>query len=90
VEIKLFGNFVDVSPIALGSSQIAVVDQRDVQLPIVFRCEKFVLIAQRGQEIAVAVDVGMKPLKLTDQRPFGFFVFWIESANLGVQEIAEK
>jgi hypothetical protein len=32
----------------------------------------------------------MKPLKLTDQRPFGFFVLWIERANLGVQEIAEK
>ena len=50
VEIELFGNFVDVSPIALRSSQVAIIDQSDVQLAIVFRGEKLVLIAQAPSE----------------------------------------
>ena len=48
------------------------------------------LIAQRRQKVAVAVDVGMKPLKLTDERPLGFFVFRIEGANLRMQQVAEE
>ena len=48
VEVELFGDFVDIAPIALGSSQVTIIDQRDVQLAIVFHGKKFVLIAQRG------------------------------------------
>ena len=48
------------------------------------------LIAQRGQKVPVTVDIRMEPLKLTDQRSLGFFVLWIESPNLGMQQIAEK
>ena len=90
VIVELFRDFVDIAPIAVGSSQIAIVDQRDVQLAIVFRGEKLVLIAQRRQKVPVTVDVGMKSLELTHQRTLGFFVFWIESANLGMQQIAEE
>ncbi len=48
------------------------------------------LIAQRRQKIAVAVNVRMEPLELTDQRPLGFLILWIEGANLRMQQIAEE
>ncbi len=50
VEVELFRDFVDIAPLALGSSQVAIIDQRDVQLAIVFRGEKLVLVAQRRSE----------------------------------------
>ena len=79
MEVELFGNFVDVAPVALGSSQVAIIDQRDVQLSIVFCGEKLVLIAQRGEKVAVAVNVRIEPLKLATSAPSASLYFGLNA-----------
>jgi hypothetical protein len=90
VEIKLFGDFVDIAPIALGLSQITIIDQRDVQLAVFFGAKKLMLVAQRVQKIAIAIDVRVKPLEFAHQRTLGFFVFRIKGEHLRVQQVAEE
>ena len=62
VEVELLGHLEDVAPIA-GVGQVVVVDQRQVQLAVVLVVEELALIAQVGEEVAVAGDVGVKPLQ---------------------------
>jgi len=71
------------------AGQVFVIDQRQVQLAVVFRAEKLVLISQRLEEITIAVDVSVETLKPTNQRALGLFVFRIESADLRVKQVAE-
>ena len=48
------------------------------------------LIAQRRQKVAIAVNVRMEPLELTDERSLGFLIFRIESADLRMQQVTEE
>lgn len=74
----------------MRAGEIAIVDQNEVQFTVVVGREEGALIAEVAEEVAVAVDVRMQALKLADQRPFRLFVFGIELADLGMQQIAEE
>jgi hypothetical protein len=56
---------------------------------ILFGAEEFALVAQVGQKVTVAGNIRVEPPQLADQRAFSLFVFWIESQNLGVEQIIE-
>ena len=57
---ELLRHLVAVAPIFVGASEIAIVDQHEVQLAVVLGGEERALVAKIGQEVAVAVDVGCR------------------------------
>ena len=89
VKIKLFRDLIDVAPLFPSTRAVLVINQGEVQFPIVFGAEEFTLVAQVGQKLTVAGDVCIEPPELADQRAFSLFVFWIKSQNLGMEQIVE-
>ena len=89
VGVKLLRHLVHIAPLLARAGEVAVINQRQVELAVFLRAEKFVLIAQCLQEIAVAVDVSVETLELADQRALGLLVFRVEGADLAVQQVAE-
>ncbi len=89
VNSELLGHLIDVAPRLGRAFEITVIDQHQIEFALFFAVKEFALIAQVGQKIAVTGDIRIEPLKLADQRTFGFLVLRIELADFRVQQIAE-
>lgn len=90
MDAELLGDLVSIAPCLLGASEIAIVDQHEVQLAVVVGGKERALVSKVVQEIAVTVDIRMQALQLADQRSLGLFVFGIELQDFGMEQIAEK
>ena len=81
--IELFGDIKDVAP-GLG-----VVDQDQIEFAAFGGVEEFALVAQEGEQFAVAVDTGLQALELADQRARRVGVIGIEGFELFIQQVIE-
>src|SRR5262249_9075379 len=61
MKIKLFRYLIDVAVFFGTSSGIVVINQDQVQFPIIFGAEEFALIAQVGKKLTVAGNVRIEP-----------------------------
>ena len=89
VNVKLFCHFIDVAPLLARSTQVAIINQCQIELPVFLSAEKFPVIAKVIQEVAIPGNAGVQPLKLSHQRAFSFLVFRVERTHLCVKQIAE-
>ncbi len=89
VDVELLRHLIHVPPLLARAGEVAVINQHQVQFPALLGAEEFSLVAQVGEEVAVAGDVRVEPLELAHQRALGFFVFRVEGAHLGVEQVAE-
>src|SRR5713101_8780833 len=85
MDVKLFGYFIHVTPLIGGSSEVAVVDESQVQFAIFVGAKELRLVAEIGEKVTVACDVGVQPAKLAEQCTLSLFVFWVEGEHLGVE-----
>src|SRR5207245_2129062 len=69
--------------------EIAVVDERQVQLTVVIAIEKLPLVAEVHEKIAIACDVSIEPPEFTYEGAFGFLVFRVERTDLIMQKISK-
>jgi hypothetical protein len=80
---KLLGNFEDVI------LRVVVVDEDEVQLAALALVEEGLGVAQVGEELAVAGDVGVQPPQVADQRAGAFGVLRVELSNLRIEQVVE-
>jgi hypothetical protein len=80
---ELLGHLVDVS---IG---LVVVDQCQVEFPAFGLAVESRLVAEIFQQFAVAEDACLDALKLAGQGAGRFRVFWVELADLGVEQFVE-
>src|SRR5918996_1599640 len=89
MKVKLFRYLINVAVFFTPPLAVGVIDQSQIQLPIVFGAEIFALVSQVGKKLSVAGNVCVEPPELADQGAFSLFVFWIKSQDLSVKQIVE-
>ena len=89
VDVKLLGDFIDVLPIFALTGEIAVIDERQIQLATFLGAEELSLVAEIYEKIAVAGDVSVEPPEFTYEGALGFLVFRVKGTDLGVQQISK-
>jgi len=87
VDVKLLRHLVDIAPPLAGSAEVAIIDERQVQLPILLGTEEFPLVAKVGEVIAVPGNAGIQAGKLAKERVVSTTVFRIEAADLRVEQV---
>jgi len=62
MRVELLRHLIHIAPLLARAGEVAVVNQRQVQFAAFLGAEEHVLIAQRLEEIPIAVDVGVEAL----------------------------
>ncbi|MFO0966089.1 MAG: hypothetical protein U0793_10970 [Gemmataceae bacterium] len=83
MRVELLGDFEDVV------SGIVVVDEDEIQLAAGGLVVEGPGVAEVGEEVTVAGDVGMEAAQVADQGAGAFGVFRVELAHLGVEQLLE-